>query len=69
MTEAVYILSTSKYECRAHLLSESLPGLGEALAVAPGTRWGVGRRSWDSVGRRASLLGLGGASAVAPGIR
>ena len=29
----------------------------------------VGRRSWDSVGRRASLLGLGGALGVAPGTR
>ena len=36
------------------------------MDITPGTRWGVGRRFWDSVGRRASLLGLGGASGVAP---
>ena len=40
----------------------SLPGCGGASGVAPGTRWGVGRRSWDAVGRRTSLPGRGGAS-------
>ena len=40
-----------------------------AHCLFPGTRCGVGRRSRDSVRRRASLLGLGGASGVAPRTR